>query len=704
MENRKADIFLKLADSLSKYRRAELKNNEKNLIEELYVDPLDNDLILKSMLQENTTLLIGRKGTGKSTIINRFQHEIRKIDDKISLYIDVKALFEQAKKSSFSFQYEMETILSSSDRERLELYKKFIQKIIQELKEEIDKNIFKSKIIKFFTKKGLTEEEFRSRLDKLFSEIEKPNFMNITSLQESKENHNQKDIAETNGVIETSLSIETISMNASLKKDITNENISSSQFTKILGRYFDIIEFMNQLKKLLLKLPIKKVYICLDDMSEIDKDSMEIFTNFIIAPLNNLSDEYFKFKISLYPSRDFLPTIDRQKVKTFNLDYYDLYSIGNVYKIEESAILYTKKLIEKRFQYYYGKNVRFSDFFDLNSMRIDDYYKLLFQVSSNVPRIIGKILEISLHKTNSLKTKINRRIIQEASKQYYINDIEYILTKSEYIAYKSYNESFEQYHLLELLNLIIEKAIQNKKHIGGSSAKIFEKYTTNTAPSNYLYVLEEKEHFLKTLEFNFFITKYSRQKDKDGQDISIFSLNHGLCMKNNIIFDNGSDRKFRIERVFDFNKLLTNWINNSKELICSNCNKKYPLEQKDIFFKHKYPCLKCNKGKVILKPIINDIQKEKITKNIKLPPKEKNIKLPPKEDEILQILSHKYPLTATDLGNELERTYQSITHSISGINSKIKKYDFIYRFEKGSTPYFKLSDKGIFYIENGLQE
>lgn len=70
-----SDTFLSMTDSLSKYRRADLKDGDgNNLIEELYVDPLENDLILKSMLKENTTLLMGRKGTGKSTIINRFQH------------------------------------------------------------------------------------------------------------------------------------------------------------------------------------------------------------------------------------------------------------------------------------------------------------------------------------------------------------------------------------------------------------------------------------------------------------------------------------------------------------------------------------------------------------------------------------------------------------------------------------------------------
>ena len=62
----KVEKFLQVTDSLSRYRRAELidSKTEENLIESLYVDPLNNDLLLKNMLSNNTTLLIGRKGTG----------------------------------------------------------------------------------------------------------------------------------------------------------------------------------------------------------------------------------------------------------------------------------------------------------------------------------------------------------------------------------------------------------------------------------------------------------------------------------------------------------------------------------------------------------------------------------------------------------------------------------------------------------------
>jgi energy-coupling factor transporter ATP-binding protein EcfA2 len=688
-----SDMFLSMTDSLSKYRRAELKDDDgKNLIEKLYVDPLENNLILKSMLKNNTTLLIGRKGTGKSTIINRFQHEIRKTNNKLSLYIDVKALFEQTKKSYFNLQ-SLDIELSKKNLDRLSLYVFFIKKIIDELKKEIKSSIFQADFKSIFLKKGITKKAFNKKLDDLFEAIKKPLFIDVTSSHQANLSVHDKIVTENSNKVELQASVPKQSVNGGINNSLMNEEMESKQFTKVLTRFFDIIGFMNNLKKLLKQIPIDNVFICLDDMSEIDKKSMEVFTDFIVGPLNNLSDEYFKFKISLYPGRDFLPSIDRQKVKTYALDYYDLYSAGNVDKVEESAIKYTRRLVEKRFDYYF-KEVEMSKFFEINSSTsMRDYYKMLFQASSNVPRIIGKFLEISLQKTNSLEQKITKRILQESTKQHYKNDVEFVLTKSEYIEYKSYNESFEKYHLLELLNILIDKAIKNKKHIGASNAKIFEQYTTNTAPSNYLYIPEGLEEVLKTLEFNFFITKYSQQKDKDGANISVFSLNYGLCIDNNIIFDEKSDRKFRIERTFDFNKIFTDWMKNSQELVCLTCNELYDISKKEVFIEHKIPCQKC-KCEVVLRPIINSKQKE-IIKN--------NVKIPSKEYEILNALNNKTYMTATELGDELDRAYQSINHSI-GMNSKINNFEFIERKKVNNKPYFSLSLNGRLFLNGDFKK
>src|SRR5229473_1894452 len=90
--------FADAAQSLKLYRRAELvePDTERPLIEQLYVDPLPGDAVLQTMLRQSTTLLIGRKGTGKSTIFQRAQYEIRKQKSSISAYIDIKTVFESA--------------------------------------------------------------------------------------------------------------------------------------------------------------------------------------------------------------------------------------------------------------------------------------------------------------------------------------------------------------------------------------------------------------------------------------------------------------------------------------------------------------------------------------------------------------------------------------------------------------------------------
>ena len=250
--------------------------------------------------------------------------------------------------------------------------------------------------------------------------------------------------------------------------------------------------------------------------------------------------------------------------------------------------------------------------------------------------------------------------------------------------------SFEQYHLLQLLNNIIEKAIQNKKKIGNSKAKIFEQYTTNTAPSNYLFISNELENILKTLEFNFFITKFSQQKDKDNSDISVYTLNYGLCMDKNIIVDEKSDRKFRIERVFDANQLIRKWMNDSKELVCKNCNFKFPIEQNDVFIKFKMPCTNCSNSLVELRPIISQKDKKRL---------ESNLKITKKEFDILNSLNNRSPQTAKELGLELDTTYQSISSNMN-TNSKIKNFEFIERHQITSKKVnFSITDDGKLYLK-----
>src|SRR4051794_37774724 len=89
--------FRDAAQSLKLYRRAELRDEGgEPLIEELYVDPLPNDHVLAMLLKTSTTFLVGRKGTGKSTIFQRAQHELRRTSGAASAYVDIKTVFESS--------------------------------------------------------------------------------------------------------------------------------------------------------------------------------------------------------------------------------------------------------------------------------------------------------------------------------------------------------------------------------------------------------------------------------------------------------------------------------------------------------------------------------------------------------------------------------------------------------------------------------
>lgn len=649
----KIENFNRLVESLRKYRRADLVDdeNKKNIIEDLYTDPLEGDHVLKTLLAPHTTILIGRKGTGKSTIINRFQHEIRKCNDKISLYIDVKTIFDQAR-GLVKPNSSLDNILSHEDATKYLMNKSFLEKVLDGVKNEIKKDIFASnRFTKVFSEKKYTKEEFEKEIDDLFRAVSKPKFHDITAIQEIKYENGKSNNLKSTSDIGGAIKPDKVSISVSETSEVSEAHLNNEQFSSVFQRYFGVIEFMNKLKALLREVGIERVFICLDDASEIDKDSLEVFIKSLIAPLNNLADEYFKFKIAFYPGRDRLPDIDRSKIDILELDYYNLYSRTGVGQIEESAILCTKRLLEKRFEYFFGSNVDMGDFFETTRLSLKDYYKILFQISTNIPRVIGKILWYSSKKSINYGKKINKKILQEAAREYYEKEIEVMVTKNEYLEFKDYDEQSSRQHLKKLLNKIIDKARSNKKQIGSSESEIFKKYTSNTAPSDYMFIPVNLEKLISTLEFNFFISKYSQQKDKDTKEISIFRLNYGLCQKEDIIVDENSDRKFRIERLFDYTKLLQDWASSSESIICSNCKAEYDIDELSMIEKFGMMCPKC-------KQVACEVKKIKI--DINVTSKKDLSKIPEKDFLILNALNIESPQNATQLAEELDINHQLV--------------------------------------------
>lgn len=139
MEEQYKKTFDQMVDSLKMYQRYELKDkNRKDILDKVYVDPIENDGILNLCLKDNTTVLIGRRGTGKSTIFMRMQNELRKQNDIMTCYIDVKSIFDVAKRNYITINY-----LKTSNLEEIEQYsiqRQFILDFVDELINEICKN------------------------------------------------------------------------------------------------------------------------------------------------------------------------------------------------------------------------------------------------------------------------------------------------------------------------------------------------------------------------------------------------------------------------------------------------------------------------------------------------------------------------------------------------------------------------------------
>jgi len=690
IDNREKDSFYLMVDSLKKCRRANLSdiNDDEDIIEELYVDPLDNDFVLKSCLRPNTTILIGRKGTGKSTIIARLQHEIRKENDKLSLYIDVKTIFEQSKSFTYdATQYR--NLITESDLQKYLVNKTFLKQIIEQIKEEVKTNTLKfflAKISKIF---GPDKKTFEVELENIFNEIEKNEFIDIQILKEKNINQANNNSEELNKSQNTSgelnLSPKEVAGKISAGESSSQKNAISKntqeQYSEILLKCFNPTLIFTSIKGLLSKIGIKYIFICLDDFSEIEEPAMKVFVDTIVGPLNNWSDEYFKFKIAAYPGRIYLGDIDPQKVEQIKLDYYDLYQARKVTDIQFEAQRSVKKLITRRINYFCKKEPDY--FFDISKNSMEDYYRLLFEITSSVPRNVGWILWYAFQNSISKDQKITLRDLDLASERYFNDSINPYFSQNKFMR-EPFNIKLEKYHLNELLNTIITLSKNNKREIGFLDSKIFQA-DKSKPPTSHFYIDKELEELISSLELHFFITKYNEQKDQDSSKLmSFFSLNYGLCIKDDIFYGRGSDRKYVIQRRFNYSDSIRKYLSSAKQLKCDNCGKTYPYEVLDKLQLFDMLCPTCKKGTCSIEHV-----------SVDLPAVNEQIQIAEFDLSFLNSLKIEQPQYASGLAQELDCTYQKVSRR----SIKLKELGLIATERKtldsakGERTYYDLTDK-----------
>lgn len=689
------DNLNKLIVSLKLAQRAELINedNNKNIIDKLYVDPLPNEAIFKEVIEDSTVFLIGRKGTGKSTIFAKAQEYFRHRSKEISAYIDVKTLYGKSISQDIKVESNTEHV------QKLLLLQNFILQVLSELIDELEENLENKKFIGRILNKSKYEAT-KLKLGKLKEEIKSPKFVDVSlivqSSNQSKGISSIENTSSNTSRAKANLSSKDASIEVGCEDVVGVKNSTSEeemkQFSSLLLRHFSIKEYMERISSELKSLDIMKVHIFLDDFSEIDYEAQQVFVNTILAPLNNWSEKFFRFKIGSYPRRIFYGDIEKGKINEISLDYYSIYKVKDLPELEEKAIDFLDRLLIKRFKFYLNEHPSIIFQIDNKDNTWESYKELLFHVSMNIPRVLGYILHYCYQSALIYNKKITKALVEEAAKKYYENQIAYYFEKTNYLA-EAFNENLDRHAQQILINKIVDKSKELKSKLSSEDTELFKDIPKSKIPTSHFYIKKGYEKFFYSLELNYFVTKYYEQSDRDGVPISIYSINYGLCKANNIIFGrpkgNTKYRKYYISRYFDNNDLLEKYLLGQTNFICSKCGEVYDFNEYDVLNKIGMLCYKgCRDVGFIEekyyfddKDLFKSVNKEDLLSEIEL--------------DILHVLCQNEDLNlyATAIAKELDCSYQLISKRSIVLEDKgllIKKQVYV---DGDHRKIYKITDK-----------
>lgn len=687
--------FSMIADSLKQYRRADLKDFDKDMqagqpaIDHLYVDPLPSNAVLSQVLRSTTTFLLGRKGTGKSTIFAKAQSYIRKEGKNLSIYIDVKSLYDLLN----TFDCPVRKIEGiSEDVLRVHLLRKsFLSSVLSEMVKEIEKS---SQELSFADKvKGRRKQlqNIAAKIRELESDVkngklsvsELPILQCISSKKAEKKSSKNRIGLDTQigASLSASGKIDSYSKASSFDEEISDDE-SYQQYSDAVLRSFPYSEILQGLKQYLDSARLNKLIIFFDDFSEIDYMDQRLFVDVVLAPMNNSSEDRIKIKVAGYPGRVYYGKIDPGKIDTFNLDFSSLYKDKDIQTSESRAIDYTQRLIDNRFDAFC---VCFEDFFDMKVPK-EEYIRLLFECTFNVPRIMGFILNYCYIDRISHDQLITLQVIRMAASKYYDNILnKYFEQEIRYVV-EPFDRKIDRCIQKDLLNKIVEEAkVVRKKIVAG---EIGGNYfgSMNNPPVSHFYIGRDMESILDSLEFNFLVNKYHEMRDKDGRDITVYALSYGLCEYENIPWGyprgKRDDRSYFVQRCFSYNRVLHEFLAQRQTIRCQNCGASFPMDKSQSFALYKWACPECHEGLCMIINLADDYRAEIESLNV-------DLMLEEVELEILQVLNHEdKPMRANQISILIDRSYQLVGRR----TSKLRDMGYVEKTQEANARYNSITE------------
>lgn len=647
--------FYRAADSLRKYRRAELLDEEtgETLLNELYCDPLPSNGVSTRINSANTTLIVGRKGTGKSTVFQKLQHDIRKMADRITAYVDIKTIWDSSQVDLELREQigKIDHALGATAIERILMYRTFLKNVVEELQRELTKKLSDSLWERVKNVFSGRIDYLKAELDGFVADYSDENFVRVLGVKSVGQKVQNESKSQQSASLDMSVggSVSGLKAEAAAKfsKETLNAHANESQYSDVLINVFNPGELIKKLKLLLEKSGIRHLYILIDDFSELPPDAMQVVVDVLLAPLNNASNEFVKLKIAAYPGRIYLGSIDRTKIDEMYLDLFKLYGTADITRLEDSGIEFTRRLVSQRLEHFCGGD--YLRFFERNS---DEIFRQLFNSCLCNPRILGHIM-VYLHESQIASGRlINLRAVSAATRRFYEEKVEVFFQSGRFLQ-EAFDERSSIFSLKELLESFVQRARELRRHSSSVFAKI-----SGTPPTSHFHVPTQYEALLTTLELNFFLTKYFEMADRDGRKVAVFALNAGLCDKYEVTFGRPvGEREFRlyfVERIFDYSPQMISYLKNNQEIVCDNCDTRFEYGDLDKLKFFSMRCPRCLGGTCRVTNLSKKYEAE-------LQSVSKELLLPSTELGILQTLdAAQARMRAGEIAEELDCSYQLV--------------------------------------------
>ncbi|QEG23557.1 transcriptional regulator [Mariniblastus fucicola] len=669
--------FNKMTDSLRQYRRAELKDFSSELGEspasQLYVDPLQGDAVLATVMSSNTTFLLGRKGTGKSTVFAKAQSEIREKGDLISVYVDVKSLYDLASAADIAIKIDESLEIDPAVYQAHLIRKHFLGRVIEELISELQKSCDKRSLIERWIGKKRGYQELQRSLSEIGKSVAKAELRQsevpiLQTINASIKSRNEKQVGgesacEGSGGVEATASLIDTSAKISGGVRVSEQDFSKTledqetynTYSNAVVKSFPFSELLTEITDLLEGAGLTRVVVFFDDFSELQWSDQRLFVDVVLSPLNNSSNEKVKLKIAGYPGRVYFGKIDPSKVDTLHLDFSRLNKSNEIQSAESAAIEYTARLLRKRFEAF---GLQIEEYFEVSSQTsIDDYFRLIFQVTSNVPRTIGQILHRCYLDSVSRGKKITGAQLRLAAEKYYNDVTKQYFEISNRFALEPFEQKLDRHNQRLLLSRIIEHARDVRRRI--RAGELGGSYFTDISnpPTSHFAVSPQLEKMLGSLELNFFLTKYADMRDKNGNDVSIYSLSLGLCEAEKMQWGYPPGREYRnyfTQRCFDYNRKIKEFLAATQTIRCDECGACHSIEMQEHFEFFNWRCKDCNIGNCAIVQLSDDFEAEVLALD-------QALMLEPVELKILSTLfDEDLAMRAGEISVLIDSTYQLI--------------------------------------------